>query len=103
MRVLGRDNVMELNAVAGMSQLPQIKQDMQAVLQQVSFNPGHRYEDFNGSTDKLATYGVAGLLGVVAAKKVGLLALAMVFLKKGFVLILAAFGALGRFFRRNTT
>lgn len=100
-RVLGRDNVMELNAVAGMSQLPQIKQAMQAVLQQVSFNPTYRYEDFNASSDKVASYGIAGLLGVVAAKKLGLLALGAVFLKKAGVLLLAAFGALSRLFKRR--
>ena len=100
-RVLGRDNVMELNAVGDMSQLPQIKQGMQAVLQQVSFNPGYRYQDYKAGTDKLATYGIAGLLGVTAAKKVGLLALAMVFLKKAGVLVLAGFAALGRLFKRR--
>lgn len=100
-RVLGRDNVMELNAVAGMEQLPQVRQGMQTVLSQVSFNPTHRYEDFNSGTDKLATYGLAGLLGVVAAKKIGLLALGAVFLKKAGVLLVAAFGALGRLFRRR--
>ncbi|MVN87968.1 DUF2167 domain-containing protein [Deinococcus sp. HMF7620] len=100
-RVLGRDNVLELNAVAGMAQLPQIKRDMAAVLKQVSFTPGARYEDFNSGTDKVATYGLAGLLGVAAAKKVGLLAGALLFLKKGWVLVLAALGGLGRLLGRR--
>jgi len=97
-RVLGRDNVLELNAVAGMTQLPQIKRDMAAVLSQVTFNPGSRYEDFNGSTDKVATYGIAGLVGVVAAKKLGLLALLPLLLKKGWIVLVAAFAALRRLF-----
>lgn len=101
-RVLGRDNVMELNAVGGMNQLPQIRQGMQSVLTQVSFDPGHRYEDFNANTDKLATYGIAGLLGVAAAKKIGLLAGGLLLLKKGGVLLLGAFGALARLFRRRS-
>ncbi|PTA67119.1 DUF2167 domain-containing protein [Deinococcus arcticus] len=95
-RILGRDNVLELNAVASMGQLPQIKRDMAAVLSQVSFTPGARYEDFNPNTDQLATYGIAGLLGVAAAKKVGLLAAALLFLKKGWILIAAALGGLIR-------
>ena len=98
LRVLGRDNVLELNAVAGMTQLPQIKRDMAAVLSQVTFNPGSRYEDFNGSTDKVATYGIAGLVGVVAAKKLGLLALLPLLLKKGWIVLVAAFAALRRLF-----
>ncbi|MFC4637047.1 DUF2167 domain-containing protein [Deinococcus hohokamensis] len=100
-RVLGRDNVMELNAVAGMSQLPQVKRDMQAVLEQVTFNAGHRYEDYRAGSDKTAAYGVAGLLGVAAAKKAGLLAGGLLFLKKGWVLLLAALGGLGRLFKRR--
>lgn len=102
-RVLGRDNVLELNAVAGLEQLPQVKQGMQSVLQQVSFNPGHRYEDFNSGTDKVAEYGIAGLVGVVAAKKLGLLAGALLLLKKGGVVLLAAFGGLAKMFRRRET
>lgn len=98
-RILGRDNVLELNAVAGMTQLPQIKRDMAAVLSQVTFNPGSRYEDFNGSTDKVATYGIAGLVGVVAAKKLGLLALLPLLLKKGWIVLVAGFAALSRLFR----
>ncbi|WP_264777335.1 DUF2167 domain-containing protein [Deinococcus aetherius] len=100
-RVLGRDRVLELNAVAGMSQLGQVKADMGDVLRQVSFNPGSRYEDFQPGTDRVAGYGVAALIGGVAAKKVGLLGLAAVFLKKAWVLVLAAFGTLGRLLRRG--
>jgi uncharacterized membrane-anchored protein len=59
-RVLGRDSVLELNAVAGMDQLPQVRGDMQRVLQQVRFTSGHRYEDYREGTDRLATYGWRG-------------------------------------------
>lgn len=100
-RVLGRDNVLELNAVAGMTELPQVQRGMQGVLQQVSFNPGHRYEDFNASTDKLAQYGVAALVGGVVAKKVGLLAVVLLFLKKGWILVVGALGILSRRFKRG--
>ena len=100
-RILGRDNVLELNAVAGMTQLPQIKRDMATLLSQVSFAPGARYEDFDGKTDKVAAYGIAGLVGVVAAKKLGLLALLPLLLKKGWIVIAAALGLLGRVFGRK--
>lgn len=100
-RVLGRDNVLELNAVAGLEQLPQVKQGMQSVLQQVSFNTGHRYEDFQPGTDRVAEYGIAGLIGVVAAKKLGLLAGLMLLLKKGGVLLVALLGGLGKMFKRR--
>lgn len=102
-RILGRDDVLELNAVSGMTQLPQIKKDMAAMLSQVSFNAGSRYEDFNGSTDKLAAYGIAGLVGVVAAKKIGLIALLPLLLKKGWIVLVAGLGLFRRMFGRRGT
>lgn len=105
-RVLGRDDVLKLNAVGNMSQLPAIRKGMQSVLHQVSFNAGSRYEDYDSSTDKLATYGVAGLIaGGLAAKKLGLLALIPLLLKKGGILIVLLLGLLSRigaFFKRRS-
>ena len=103
-RILGRDSVLQLNAVSGMKQLPQVRTDMQAVLGQVSYAPGQRYEDYKQGSDKLASYGVAALVGGVAAKKLGLLAGGLLLFKKGWILILAAFGGLSRLLgrRRNS-
>jgi uncharacterized membrane-anchored protein len=68
-RVLGRKGVLVLNAVAGMDQLAGIKTEMQKVVAFTDFTPGNAYADFNGSTDKVAEYGIAALvLGGVAAK-----------------------------------
>jgi uncharacterized membrane-anchored protein len=68
-RVLGRRGVLVLNAVAGMEQLPMIKASMQEVMPFVEFGSGHRYTDFVSGQDKVATYGIAGLvLGAVATK-----------------------------------
>ncbi|GGJ85172.1 DUF2167 domain-containing protein [Deinococcus aquiradiocola] len=46
-RVLSRDDVLELNAVGAASQLVQIRQVMQSVLPNVTFTAGHRYEDYS--------------------------------------------------------
>jgi len=68
-RILGRRGVLELNAVASMSALPAIRNEAKRVLEKVDFNAGNRYADFNKSTDKMATYGIAALVaGGVAAK-----------------------------------
>ncbi|WP_420596693.1 DUF2167 domain-containing protein [Deinococcus sp.] len=101
-RVLGRDRVLELNAVGGLSQLPQIKAGMRQVLSQVSFAPGHTYAEYRAGSDKLANYGVAALVGGLAAKKLGLLAGGLLLLKKGWVLLLAAFAGLRRLFGRRS-
>ncbi len=88
-RVLGRKGVLELNAVAAMSDLPTIKQELPKVLAFTNFSDGNKYTDFNASTDKVAAYGLAALVaGGIAAKaglfaKLGLLLLAA----KKFIII----------------
>ena len=72
-RVLGRRGVLVLNAVSTMDQLPAIERDMQSVLAFTEFNDGHRYADFNESTDRVAAYGLAALVAGGVAAKTGLL------------------------------
>jgi uncharacterized membrane-anchored protein len=72
-RMLGRGGVLVLNAVANMSQLQSVKQATPGLLRMVDFQPGHRYADFNSSTDKVATYGIAALVAGGIAAKMGLL------------------------------
>lgn len=73
-RVLGRKGVLVLNAVSGMQELPKVEQDMQQVLAITNFTPGNRYEDFDGSVDKVAAYGLGALVAGGIAAKTGLLA-----------------------------
>ena len=54
----------------------------QELLSAVTFNDGKRYTDFDASTDKVAAYGLAALVAGVAAKKLGLLAVAGAFILK---------------------
>jgi len=106
-RILGRRGVLELNMVADMAQLQQIETAIPSVLQAVEFNPGHRYADFDSTTDRVAEYGLAALvLGGVAAKTgllkglfVGLLA------AKKFVILglLAVGGFLVKLFKGSST
>jgi uncharacterized membrane-anchored protein len=104
-RVLGRSGVLSLNAVAGMGQLQQIKSDMREVLSFTEFNPGHRYTEFNASTDKVATYGVAALIAGGVAAKMGLFAklgVLLLSLKKGLVFLVAGAAAVvGKIFKRG--
>lgn len=103
-RVLGREGVLVMNFIADIDMLADIEAAAPAVLDVASFADGRRYEDFDPSTDRVAGYGLAGLIaggvGVAALKKTGLLAVALVFLKKGWILVLAGLGAIGGFFRR---
>lgn len=101
-RVLGRKGVLVLNFIAGMPQLDDIKQNRDAVLSMASFNPGYRYEEFDPEIDKVAAYGLGALVTGKVLAKTGLLAGLLVLLKKVWILIPLAFGALLKVFRRGS-
>jgi len=69
------------------------------------FSAGHRYTEFNASTDKVAAYGVAALVAGGVAAKMGLFAklgVLLLGLKKGLVFLLAGAGALvAKIFKRD--
>ena len=71
-RALGRRGVLELNAVATMSQLPKIKRSMKDVLGFVEFKEGSRYTDFDPDIDEVAAYGIGALVAGKLAAKAGL-------------------------------
>jgi len=103
--VLGRRGVLVLNAVAGMSQLPQIEQAMPEIIAFTGFNAGQRYADFQPGTDRMAAYGLAALIAGGVAAKAGLFAKLFAVLLAGKKIILGAvlaFSALfGKFFKRK--
>ena len=71
-RVLGREGVLVLNAVADMGQIGAIRELMPVVTASTEFTPGNRYADYDSSTDKTAEYGLAALVAGGAAAKLGL-------------------------------
>ena len=113
-RILGRRGYLVLNALGGLDQIKEIEAATPQVLAMVEFNEGHRYADFDAKKgDKVATYGLAGLIlgavGLKVAAKLGFIALfakkfgfILLFLKK-FVVVLVAlvaglFGKIKAFF-----
>ncbi len=102
---LGRKGYFSLNLVTTPERVESDKAIAKTLLGGLDYTPGNRYEDFIESTDKVAAYGLAGLLGIVAAKKLGMLALAGAFILKFAKLGLVAVAGIGvaikRFFRRK--
>jgi uncharacterized membrane-anchored protein len=82
MRILGRKGVLVMNFVAGMDALPEVKQALPDVLALASFTEGSRYSDFDASIDEVAAVGIGGLIAGKVMAKTGLLAAALIFLKK---------------------
>lgn len=102
---LGREGYITLNLITGLNAIGQDKQHAQALLSALHFEDGKRYADFNSSTDKTAEYGLAALVGGLAAKKLGMFALAAGFFAKFAKLILLAgagfMAAFTKFFKKN--
>ncbi len=105
LRVLGRKGVLVLNAVAGMNQIGQVKTGMKDVVAFTEFTKGNGYSDFDGSTDKVAEYGLAALVAGGVAAKLGffgkLLALLLVAKKLVLVGLVAIGGAVAKLFGRK--
>jgi uncharacterized membrane-anchored protein len=96
-RILGREGVLSMNAVASMDQLGQIRSEMQPLIQVAEFNPGHRYAEFNKDTDKMAEYGLGALIAGGVAAKLGLFGklFAVLMAAKKFIIVgLIAVGGL---------
>ena len=104
-RVLGREGVLSMNAVAGMHQLAQIKADMGPLIEVAEFNPGHRYAEFDASTDRMAEYGLGALIAGGVAAKLGLFAkigaFLLAFKKFVFIGLIALGGLVARLFGRK--
>lgn len=102
---LGREGYFSLDLITGADTIAADKHVATELLANLDYVPGKKYQDFNGSTDKVAAYGLAALVGVVAAKKVGLIAMMGLFFLKAWKLLLVAFAAVGagvkRFFGRR--
>ncbi len=96
-RVLGRGGVLELNAVSSMPQLALIKPQMEELVTITSFNQGNRYADFNPEIDKVAAYGIAGLIAGKVAAKAGFFKLLIAGLLAAKKFILFGIIAIGAF------
>jgi len=104
-RVLGREGVLVLNVIGGMSQLHDIEKETPALLAVTNFTKGNRYADFNSKTDHVAEYGLAALVAGGVAAKMGLFAKLLALLiafKKVIILGVVAFGgAIMKLFSRK--
>jgi uncharacterized membrane-anchored protein len=92
---LGREGYYSLNLVTGQSTIAQDKPAVHTLLAALQYNEGKRYENFDAGTDKVAEYGLTALVAGVAAKKLGLLAMAAVFFAKFWKLLLIGVFGIG--------
>jgi uncharacterized membrane-anchored protein len=103
--VLGREGYVSLNLVTDSDAIDVAKEHAQELLAATEFQSGKTYADFAPATDKVAAYGLAALIGGLAAKKLGLFALGAAFLAKFAKVLLVggavAAGSVAKLFRRK--
>jgi uncharacterized membrane-anchored protein len=97
---LGREGYFSMNLVTELDALPRHQGAAAQLLAALEFKPGKRYADFNAATDHVAEYGLAALVAGVAAKKLGLLAVALGFVAKFAKVILLALAGGGTLLTR---
>jgi len=99
-RILGRRGVLVLTALGGIDELQEIRDKTPGILAMVDFQPGNTYAEFDPKIDKVAEYGITGLIAggaIAAAAKLGLFAglfkwiiAAALALKKALILLVVA-------------
>jgi uncharacterized membrane-anchored protein len=106
-RILGRRGYLVLNLLGNDDALPEMERGLPELLSMVNFNEGHRYADFNPKTDKVAAYGIAGLIAAgigLKLLKVGVFALFFkkigLFLAAGWKLIAAGCAIVASWFKK---
>ncbi|TGM01921.1 DUF2167 domain-containing protein [Leptospira jelokensis] len=91
-RILGRKGILELNAISDIEKLKLVQNDIPAILASTEFNDGEKYSDYSPGIDKMAAYGIGGLIAGKVLAKAGFFALLLKFWK---VIALGAVAALG--------
>jgi uncharacterized membrane-anchored protein len=102
-RILGRKGVLVVNFIADTTMLDQVNAVAPEVLAMTNFTDGNKYSDFNPSMDKVAAVGIGGLIAGKVLAKTGLIAVALIFLKKFFFLLLIPLYWLKNLFGRKNS
>jgi uncharacterized membrane-anchored protein len=101
LRVLGRKGVLNLNAVATMNELPEVKTHIDDIIKCVQYKDGDKYSDFNPDIDNVAAWTIGGLVAGKVLAKVGFFALLLKSWKLILLGIAGASGAIWKFFSRR--
>jgi uncharacterized membrane-anchored protein len=88
--LLGREGYVSMNLVTDLNSVEEHKPAANELLGALDFNSGKGYGDFNSATDKVAEYGLAALVGGIAAKKLGFFAILAALFAKSFKLVAVA-------------
>lgn len=103
-RILGRKGVLVLNFIASMEQKAAIESQLDSVLALAEFNVGSQYDEFDPDLDHVAAYGIGALVAGNVIAKTGLLAAAILLLKKfGVFIVIGLVAVFARLFKGRKT
>ncbi len=102
-RILGRKGFISLNAISDMDYIDDVEEHIDEIITSVNFTTGNTYADFNPKIDKVAAYGIGGLIAGKVLAKAGILAKLGVVLAKFWKIIAVGFIALTAGFRKIFT
>ncbi|TGK82001.1 DUF2167 domain-containing protein [Leptospira noumeaensis] len=100
-RILGRKGILELNAISDIQKLNLVQKDIPAIIASTEFNDGEKYSDYSPGIDKLAAYGIGGLIAGKVLAKAGFFALLLKFWKVIAIGAVAALGVLKKLFTKK--
>jgi uncharacterized membrane-anchored protein len=100
-RILGREGVLILNAIATMPNLALVKKDIPNVLDIVHFSNGKQYKDFDPAIDHVAAWTIGGLVAGKILAKIGFFAVILKFWKLIALAVVAFFGGFWKKFKRK--
>ncbi|MCT8334040.1 DUF2167 domain-containing protein [Leptospira sp. 85282-16] len=100
-RILGRKGILELNAISDIQKLNLVQKDIPAIIASTEFNDGEKYADYSPGVDKLAAYGIGGLIAGKVLAKAGFFALLLKFWKIIAIGAVAALGVLKKLFTKK--
>lgn len=101
LRILGRKGIFMLNAVGSMSELQEVKSNIDKVIGSVEFKEGHKYSDFIPDVDNVAAWTIGGLVAGKILAKVGFFVLIAKFWKLIALAIAGAGGSIWKYFKRK--
>jgi uncharacterized membrane-anchored protein len=101
-RILGRKGVVVLNAVASMTELPDVQKNIEPVLASFNYADGNKYADFNPDIDEVAAWTIGGLVAGKVLAKAGILAILLKYIKVIGIGLVAAATAAWKWFKRKT-
>ena len=91
---LGREGFFSLNMLTALSELPTLKPVADQQIAALEYKPGKRYADFDPKTDRVAGYGLVGLVVGAADHKESVVAQAVSFVRQHAVVFIAGLAVL---------